>query len=67
MLRSYETKQLSLYSELYHRIPENHILKLINSAISFKFVNELLEKSYCKGFGRPAKAPLGDVHEMVLF
>jgi len=57
MLRSYETKQLSLYSELYHRIPENHILKLINSAISFKFVNELLEKSYCKGFGRPAKEP----------
>lgn len=52
-----EPKQLNFYSSLYHRIPENHILKLINSVISLEFVNELLENSYCKGFGRPAKEP----------
>lgn len=50
-----ETKQLSLYLLLYHKIPENHILKLINSAISFKFATKLLENSYCKTLGRPAK------------
>jgi len=52
-----EPKQSNFYSVLYHRIPENHILNLINSAISFNFVNKLLEGSYCRGFGRPAKEP----------
>lgn len=56
MLKS-EAKQLNFYSLLYNRIPENHILKIINSAISFDFVNKLLENSYCKNFGRPAKEP----------
>lgn len=52
-----EAKQLSLYSILYNKIPENHILKSIKSVISFEFINEVLESSYCKGFGRPAKEP----------
>jgi len=52
-----EPKQLSLYSILYNRIPENHILKLINNAVDFSFINELLENSYCKYYGRPAKEP----------
>ena len=56
MLRS-GGKQLNLYSLLYARIPENHILKTINSAISFEFINKLLEDKYCKNFGRPAKEP----------
>ena len=56
MLRC-EAKQTNFYTVLYHRIPENHILKLINSAISFEFVNKMLESSYCKDFGRPAKEP----------
>jgi len=50
-------KQLSLYSLLYDNIPENHILKTINKAIDLKFVNKLLEGSYCKYYGRPAKEP----------
>ncbi len=50
-------KQLSLYSLLYDNIPESHILKTINKAIDLKFVNELLESSYCKYYGRPAKEP----------
>ena len=52
-----EPKQLNFYSLLYHKIPENHILKLINSAISLNFINEMLSESYCTGFGRPAKEP----------
>jgi len=52
-----EPKQLSLYSILYNRIPENHILKLINNVVDFSFINKLLEKSYCKYYGRPAKEP----------
>lgn len=49
--------QLSIYSILYSKIPENHILKLINNAVDFSFINTLLEKSYCKYYGRPAKEP----------
>ena len=52
-----EAKQLNFYSELYHRIPKSHILKRINEAMSFSFINELLEGSYSKDFGRPAKEP----------
>jgi len=52
-----ELKQLSLHSILYNKIPENHILKSINHAVDFKFINELLEGSYCKYYGRPAKEP----------
>ena len=53
----YKLKQCSFYSELYHKIPENHILKTINSVLDFSFVNKMLESSYCKHFGRPAKEP----------
>ena len=56
MLRETE-KQMSFYSILYERIPENHLLKRINQAVDFGFINELLEDSYCKNFGRPAKEP----------
>ena len=57
MLRIEKSKQLNFHSQLYQNIPEKHILKLIDSAISFEFVNELLADSYCKNFGRPAKEP----------
>ena len=57
MLRNNGNKQLNFYSTLYQNIPKNHILKSINSAISFEFVNKLLEDRYCKNFGRPAKEP----------
>lgn len=52
-----EPKQLSLYSILYNKIPENHILKRINSVVDFSFLNKFLESSYCKYYGRPAKEP----------
>lgn len=56
MLRT-KPRQLSFYSSLYHRIPKNHILKRINSAISLNFVNNALKDKYCTNFGRPAKEP----------
>ena len=52
-----EAHQLNFSSLLYNKIPKNHILKQINSAISLNFINNLLKDSYCKGFGRPAKEP----------
>lgn len=52
-----KSKQYSLYSILYNKIPENHMLKLIDNAVDFSFINVLLEKSYCKYYGRPAKEP----------
>ncbi|KJS86522.1 MAG: hypothetical protein JM58_06795 [Peptococcaceae bacterium BICA1-8] len=39
------------------KIPANHMLKLINSAVDFSFINKLIENSYCKYYGRPAKEP----------
>mgnify|MGYP003321125759 CR=1 FL=1 len=56
MLKESE-RQMSFYSMLYSKIPENHLLKRIDSAVDFGFVNELLEGSYCRNFGRPAKEP----------
>lgn len=50
-------KQLSLYSILYSKIPKEHILKRINEAVDFSFINKLLEGSYSKRLGRPAKEP----------
>ena len=50
-------KQLSFYSVLYEKIPENHLLKRIDRAVDFSFITELLADSYCKDFGRPAKEP----------
>lgn len=52
-----EPKQLSLYTVLYNKIPENHILKQINNAVDFSFINDLLKDSYSKYYGRPAKEP----------
>ena len=56
MLRK-EKKQLSFYSVLYDKIPKDHILKKIDEAVDFSFVNDLLKGSYCEDFGRPAKEP----------
>lgn len=56
MLREKE-KQLSLYNMLYDKIPETHLLKRIEKAVDFSFINDLLADSYCKNNGRPAKEP----------
>lgn len=50
-------KQLSLGYIAYNKIPEDHMLKLIDQALDFSFINELLAGSYCADNGRPAKEP----------
>ena len=50
-------QQLSIYSILYDKIPNDHVLKIISKEVDFSFINTLLEDSYCKHFGRPAKEP----------
>ena len=57
MLRKETERQQSFYCVLYDKIPEDHILKKVSSVVDFGFINELLEGSYCKNFGRPAKEP----------
>jgi transposase len=49
--------QPSFYNSLYDKIPKDHLLRRIDAAVDFGFVNELLADSYCKDFGRPAKEP----------
>jgi len=56
MLKS-KDMQLSFYSTLYFKIPENHTLKLIEEAVNFSFITGMIEKSYNKFYGRPAKDP----------
>ena len=56
MLRPNQS-QTNFFSVLYDRIPEDHLLKRISSAVDFSFINELLADSYCANFGRPAKEP----------
>lgn len=50
-------KQLSLYSILYDKIPNDHLLRDIAKAVDFRFINIMLATSYSKHFGRPAKEP----------
>ncbi len=49
--------QLSIFSILYNKIPENHTLKILRDEIDFSFINQELEKTYSKYYGRPAKEP----------
>lgn len=58
MLRIDGQLKLSEYQTIYDLVvPENHILRKIAEEIDFTFVNKMLEASYCKNFGRPAKEP----------
>jgi transposase len=49
--------QLSIYSVLYNKIPENHILKILRDELDFSFINEVLRETYSNRYGRPAKEP----------
>jgi hypothetical protein len=45
MLRE-KDKQLSFYSMLYDKIPETHLVKQIEKAVDFSFIDELLADRY---------------------
>ena len=49
--------QLSIFTVLYNKIPENHTLKVLRDEVDFSFINKELEKTYSKYYGRPAKEP----------
>lgn len=49
--------QLSIYSILYNKIPENHTLKILRDELDFSFINEVLRDTYSDRYGRPAKEP----------
>ena len=58
MLKNNSQMKLSEYSNLYDIVvPSTHLLRKIKENIDFSFVNEMLKKSYCENFGRPAKEP----------
>jgi transposase len=58
MLNLNKQLKLSAFSGIYDVvIPENHLLRKIKEYVDFSFVNELMEGSYCKTFGRPAYEP----------
>ena len=52
-----EPKQTSFHTSLYNKIPENHILKSVEKAVDFSFINKLLADTYSIKMGRPAKEP----------
>jgi len=49
--------QLSIYSILYNKIPENHTLRILREQFDFSFINKILKKNYSDRYGRPAKEP----------
>lgn len=42
---------------LENLVPENHLLRKIDSVIDFSFINDICEPYYCKDNGRPAIEP----------
>jgi transposase len=48
---------MTIGSMIYDRIPADHILRKIDEAVDFSFVNRLLAHKYTANFGRPAKEP----------
>ena len=50
-------KQLSIYSILYNKIPENNIFRILSEQLDFSFINDVLRETYSERYGRPAKEP----------
>ncbi len=41
-----------------HLVPENHMLRLIDKAIDWRFIYDLVEDKYSKEIGRPSMDPV---------
>ena len=59
MLKINEQIRISEYTNIYEELfkDDDSILKRIKESINFSFVNKMMEKCYCKAFGRPAAEP----------
>ena len=51
------TSQMQIVS-IEQLVPEDHLLRKINSAIDFNFIYELVEDKYCQDNGRPSVDPV---------
>lgn len=59
MLVQQQTLQFSQYNELYDLIiPENNILRQINTLVDFSFIYNELSEKYCHNNGRNAESPI---------
>ena len=59
MLVQQQTLQFSQYNELYDLIiPENNILRQINTLVDFSFIYNELSEKYCHDNGRNAESPI---------
>jgi len=56
-------KQLSLYSILYNKISDDHLLKSIDKVVDFIFINKMLAASNSKHFDRPVKEILKNLRQ----
>jgi len=50
-------EELFPFFEMEKLIPENHILRLIDQYVDFRFIHELVEHTYSEDTGRPAVDP----------
>lgn len=57
MLQPARQLTASFHAELYKLVPEDHLLRKIHAAVDFGFIYEIVEKSYCRYYGRPANEP----------
>ena len=59
MLRNEERLTVSPYAQLYDiLVPEDHILRKINTLVDFSFVYDEIKKNYTVDFGRKAADPV---------
>lgn len=59
MLVQQQILQFSQYNELYDLIiPENNILRQINTLVDFSFIYNELSEKYCHDNGRNAESPI---------
>jgi hypothetical protein len=57
MLKDSSQNSLSFHAELYHLIPDDHILRKIHTSVDFSFIHGIVQDSYCTYYGRPANEP----------
>jgi transposase len=57
MLELNKQQSLSIYSELYKLIPQDHLLVEIHKLIDFSFIMDFVKEQYKLYYGRRAKDP----------
>ena len=50
-------KQMMMFS-MDDMVPQNHMLRLIDKAINWNFIYDLVEEKYCPDNGRPSMDPV---------